>query len=71
LTYAERELVTISVISSIGNAEPMLRSHMKICLNVGIIPEQLEQFIKVIRATLGKKEAKVAQKVLNEVLSVS
>jgi 4-carboxymuconolactone decarboxylase len=71
LTYAERELVTISVISSIGNAEPMLRSHMKICLNVGITPEQLEQFIKVIRATLGKKEAKVAQKVLNEVLSVS
>jgi hypothetical protein len=44
---------------------------MKICLNVGITPEQLEQFIKVIRATLGKKEAKVAQKVLNEVLSVS
>ena len=71
LTYAERELVTISVISSIGNAEPMLRSHMKICLNVGITPEQLERFITVIRTTLGKKEAKAAQRVLNEVLSVS
>lgn len=69
LTYAERELVTISVISSIGKAEPMLRSHMRICLNVGITPEQMQEFIKVLRITLGKKDAKAAQKVLDEVLS--
>lgn len=69
LTYAERELVTISVISSIGKAEPMLRSHMNICLNVGITPEQLQQFITVIESAIGKKEAKAAQKVLDEVLA--
>jgi alkylhydroperoxidase/carboxymuconolactone decarboxylase family protein YurZ len=71
LTYVERELVTISVISSIGKAEPMLRSHMNICLNLGVTKEQLQQFVTVIKTTLGKKEAKAAQKVLNEVLSVS
>ena len=68
LTYSERELVTISVISSIGGAEPMLRSHLNICLNVGLTPGQLQQFISIIESTLGKEEANAAQKVLDEVL---
>jgi len=71
LTYSERELVTISVISSIGGAEPMLRSHLNICLNIGLTPEQLHQFVKIIKSTVGKKEAKAAQKVLEEVLETS
>ena len=68
LTFAERQLVTISVISTIGKAEPMLRSHMNICLNVGHTPEQLKHFATIIKSTIGKKEAKAAQKVLDEVL---
>lgn len=68
LTYAERELVTVSVLSSIGGVEPMLRSHLAICLNVGLTPGQLQQFVKVIKSTAGEKEAKAAQSVLDEVL---
>jgi len=68
LTYAERELVTISVLSSIGGVEPMLRSHLSICLNVGITPAQLNEFVGIIKSTVGEKEAKDAQAVLNEVL---
>ena len=68
LTFAERELVTISVLSSIGGVEPMLRSHLSICLNVGLTPEQLFEFVGIIRSTIGKKEARAAQAVLNEVL---
>ena len=68
LTYAERELVTISVISSIGGVEPMLRSHFSICLNVGLTPAQLNEFVDVIRSGPGEKEADAAQAVLNEVL---
>ena len=68
LTYAERELVTVSVISAIGNAEPMLRSHLAICLKTGLSPVQLQQFVTIIQSTIGKKEAKAAQKVLDEVL---
>lgn len=68
LTFAERELVTVSVISAIGKADPMLRSHLSICLNVGYSPEQLNEFVGIIKSTLGKKEAKNAQAVLNEVL---
>ena len=68
LTYAERELVTISVLSSIGGVEPMLRSHLAICLNVGLTPGQLRQFVSIIKSTAGKKEARAAQAVLDEVL---
>jgi alkylhydroperoxidase/carboxymuconolactone decarboxylase family protein YurZ len=68
LTYAERELVTISVLSSIGGVEPMLRSHLNICLNVGLTPAQLNEFVQIIKSTIGEKEAKNAQLVLNEVL---
>jgi alkylhydroperoxidase/carboxymuconolactone decarboxylase family protein YurZ len=68
LTYAERELVTVSVLSSIGGVEPMLRSHLAICLNLGYTPEQLNDFTGIIKTTIGKKEAKNAQAVLNEIL---
>ncbi|SEL44627.1 carboxymuconolactone decarboxylase family protein [Parapedobacter koreensis] len=68
LTYSDRELVTVSVLSAIGNAEPMLRSHLTICLNVGLTPEQLQQFVTIVKSTIGKKEAKTARKILTEVL---
>jgi len=68
LTFAERQLVTISVLSSIGGVEPMLRSHLNICLNVGYTPRQLNEFTGIIKKTVGKKEAKAARAVLNEVL---
>lgn len=65
LNYIQRELATISVITSIGKAEPMLKSHLTICMNLGLSPEQLYEFINVIKTTLGKKEAKSAKRVLN------
>jgi len=69
LTYAERELVTVSVLASLGGVEPMLKSHLAICLNVGLSEEQLQQFIIIIKSTVGKKEAIVAQKIFDEVLA--
>lgn len=68
LTYAEREMVTVSVLTSIGGVEPMLDSHINISLNVGITPEQLSQLIDIIEVNVGKKEADTAKLVLNEVL---
>jgi 4-carboxymuconolactone decarboxylase len=68
LTWQERELVTVSVLSSIGGVEPMLQSHLKICLNEGLTPAQLRQFVDIIKSTAGETEAKAAQTVLNNVL---
>lgn len=68
LTYAERELVTISVLSTIGGVEPMLHSHLNICLNVGLTPGQLHEFVGIIKSAIGENEAQNALAVLNEVL---
>lgn len=68
LTYAQRELVTISVIATIGNADPMLQSHLGISLNVGITSDQLKEFVKIIKTIAGKKNAKSAGEVLEQVL---
>jgi len=68
LSYAQRELVTISVITTIGNADPMLQSHLGISLNVGITSDQLKEFVKIIKTTVGKKNAKSAGAVLEQVL---
>lgn len=68
LTYAQRELITISVLAGIGDLDPMLQSHLNICLNVGLTPNQLQEFAGVIKSTIGRKEAMAAQKVLDEIL---
>lgn len=68
LSYAQRELVTISVLSAIGGVEPMLRGHFSICLNVGITPQQLEHFIAVMEKAAGTEKANAAKAVLSQVL---
>ena len=68
LSYAQRELVTISVLSALGNVQPMLQGHLSISLNVGVTPAQLNDFVKLIASTIGEKEGKAAQVVLNDVL---
>lgn len=68
LNYMQRELVTISVISAIGDADPMLKSHLAISLNAGLSPEQLKEFIQVIAPAIGKKKTMAAKNVLDELL---
>ncbi len=68
LSYAERELVTLSVLSSIGGVEPMLQGHLNISLNVGLTPGQLQQLVTIIQSSAGEKEAASAQSVLDGVL---
>lgn len=68
LNYTERELVTISVLSSIAGVEPMLNSHLNICLNLGLTPVQLQQFLSIIKSHIGEKEAESATIVLDNLL---
>ncbi len=46
------------VISSIGDAEPMLKSHLSIAINLGVFPEQLKEFLVVIKPFIGAKKTK-------------
>ncbi|MEQ8882748.1 MAG: carboxymuconolactone decarboxylase family protein [Cyclobacteriaceae bacterium] len=69
LSYAQRELVTISVLSALGNLEPMLTGHFNICLNVGLSSKQLNEAVEIIKVTIGHEEAQSAQNVLTEVVN--
>lgn len=69
LTFAERELITISVLASIGGVEPMLRSHFQICLVQGFTPQQLNEFLQIISSVIGNNEIQAAEEVLNDLLS--
>lgn len=68
LTYAQREMVTVSVLMGIGGVEPMLNSHMNLSLNVGITPDQLRQMIHIIEVNVSKENADAAKPVLAELL---
>ena len=68
LSHKERELITVSVLAGIGGVEPMLSSHLNICLRVGLNPAQLQHFVSIIEQSAGKSEAQAAQLVLAEVM---
>ncbi len=68
LTYTDREITTVSVLITLGNLEPMMRSHMRICLKLGITAKQLDQLIIIIEKNIGKKEAATGKQILNEIL---
>lgn len=52
LTTAERELITLSSLLTIGGCEPQLEVHINGALNVGITPERIiETFLQCIPYT--------------------
>ncbi|MFD0796332.1 carboxymuconolactone decarboxylase family protein [Maribacter chungangensis] len=68
LDYKQRELVTVSVLATIGGVEPMLRSHLNICLSQGFTPEQLEAWVSLVAKNVDKPKMESAKEVMNEVL---
>lgn len=68
LTHKQRELVTISVIASLGSLEPMLKSHLNLSLNVGWQAEQLKEFTKTLANTATESNVQTTKTVLTEVL---
>ncbi|WP_239481525.1 carboxymuconolactone decarboxylase family protein [Parasutterella secunda] len=45
-----------------------LRSHLNVCLNVGLTPDELKEFVKVLREKVGTEEANLADQALKTVL---
>ncbi|MDV7137247.1 carboxymuconolactone decarboxylase family protein [Maribacter sp. TH_r10] len=68
LNYQQRELVTVSVLITIGDLEPMLRSHMNICLIQGITPTQLKELVVIVGKNVDQAKIESAKEVLNELL---
>lgn len=69
LSYADRELTTISVLASLEGVEPMLQSHLGLTLRQGITESQIKQAFSIIEKNMGKSQADAARAILEQVIS--
>lgn len=70
LTFAERELTTISVLIALGKGvEPMLGSHLGLTLKQGVTKNQIEEVFVLIEKSVSKADADAARKVFSELSS--
>lgn len=67
LTYQQRELATISVLSALEGVAPQLQFHLNVGLNIGLTDGQLKQLFSIIQTQIGEKQAEVAK---NELLKI-
>ena len=67
LTFAEREIVTISAISALEGCEPQLKAHVSGARNMGVTDAQLHELPAVLRKRVGEAEATRCQKAVASV----
>ena len=70
LTYADRELVTVSALSGLEGVEPQLKAHVKGAKNMGLTDEQLAAIPHALADKVGQTEALRASKAICEFLGV-
>ena len=68
LDYQSRELATISALSSMTGTAGQLRFHLGAAMNTGFTEAQMKDFISMLKAKVGQKEAESANQVLTAVL---
>lgn len=69
LDFQNREIATISALSSMDGVNPQLQAHFNVGLNTGLTEVQLRSLISVLRTKVGKKEGENASEILGKVLS--
>jgi len=57
LSFAEREMVTVSAISALPGCEPQLKAHVAGARNMGVSDAQLHAIPEVLRQRVGETEA--------------
>lgn len=67
LTFAEREIVTVSAISALPGCEPQLKAHVSGARNMGVTDAQLHELPAVLRKRVGEAEATRCQKAVASV----
>lgn len=53
LSWADREIATLAMLSALAGAEPQLQAHMGIGMNSGLTVSQLQQLVKVLAERVG------------------
>lgn len=69
LTWQDRELATVAALANIEGDNPQLQGHLVVGMHNGLTPEQLREFVNILRAKCGPKVADNAGAVLDQVLA--
>lgn len=69
LTYQQRELATISMLSAMEGVAPQLEAHLKMGMNTGLTQSELRQVFSLIEKHIGKQQAEVAKSVLSKIIA--
>ena len=69
ISHQDRELTTIAALANMTGTEGQLYFHLGAAMNTGLTQAQMEDFISVLRTTVGKAQAENAQRILTEVLN--
>ena len=69
LDFQDREIATISALSSLEGVNSQLQSHFNVGFNTGLTETQMKNLISVLETNVGKKEAANATEVLNKVIN--
>jgi 4-carboxymuconolactone decarboxylase len=68
LTYQQRELATISVLSALEGVASQLEFHLAVGINIGLTESQLKQVFSLIETHIGKQQADIAKNVLSKMI---
>ena len=69
LTYQQRELATISVLSALEGVASQLQVHLAVGINTGLTESQLKQVFSLVEKHIGKQQAEVAKNVLSKIIA--
>jgi alkylhydroperoxidase/carboxymuconolactone decarboxylase family protein YurZ len=70
LTFAERELTTISVLIALGSGvEPMLASHLRLTMKQGFTEAQIEEVFALFEKVVNQGDANAARNVFSKLPS--
>ncbi len=69
LSFADREIVTVSAISALQGCEPQLKAHVSGARNMGVSDGQLHEIPAVLREKVGESEAVRCERAVAEVFN--
>ena len=69
LSFADREIVTVSAISALQGCEPQLKAHVSGARNMGLSDGQLHEIPSVLRDRVGEAEAVRCERAVAEVFN--
>lgn len=69
LTYAEREIITVSALMAMNDIEPQIRFHINTAFQVGLSEEDIRSIIAVMEKQFGPEKGEMGRRLIAKVIS--